>query len=85
MVVSVTPVDPREAPLASLSEVVPRLGADELRVLALIASRLDLGRRLYGRLDVATDPRDWAREAGEEAADLLVYRTIAAIARGAAG
>lgn len=52
------------------------LGPDELRVLRAVTERLVLGRRQYGELDLATDPRDWAREAAEEALDLSVYLAI---------
>lgn len=49
------------------------LGDGELMVLSLIAERLAQGRRTYGPLDVIGDGRDWAVEAGLEAADQLVY------------
>ena len=49
------------------------LGPDEGDVLALVAERLAMGRRAYGELHLATDPRDFRREALEEAADGLVY------------
>ncbi len=51
----------------------PDLGADERRVLEVIADRLRMGGRQYGALDIAGDPRDWAAEALEEALDLAVY------------
>ncbi len=50
-------------------------------MLLVLAQRLLAGQRSYGRLDVATDPRNWGREAGEEAADLLAYLAIGLIAR----
>jgi hypothetical protein len=49
------------------------LGHDELLVLSFIAERLEEGRRTHGDLDILRDPRDWAVELGEEAADALVY------------
>jgi hypothetical protein len=49
------------------------LGPDEAEVLALVAERLVTGRRAYGELKPASDRRDFAREALEEAADGLVY------------
>ena len=42
-------------------------------MLRLIAERLLLGRRRYGELNLATDRRDFASEALEEAADMTVY------------
>lgn len=59
------------------------LGTDEFRVLEAIAARLRLGRDVYGALDVDGDPRDWLREASEEALDLAVY-LAAALLRGVA-
>lgn len=55
---------------------VTDLGPDEVRVLRRIAERLRLGRRLYGRLDIAKDGRDWRKEASEEALDQSVYLAI---------
>lgn len=69
-------------PLRGLMITAAALGRDELRVLYAIAERLRMGRDQYGPLDIERDPRDWDHEGGEEAADLLVYRTIAKIARG---
>lgn len=56
-----------------LSTIAARLGTDEIAVLALVAQRLLLGRERYGALRLATDRRDFAREALEEAADGLAY------------
>jgi len=52
------------------------LGEDERRVLVTIAERLRRGRDQYGALTIATDRRDWRREAHEEALDLAVYLSI---------
>jgi hypothetical protein len=49
------------------------LNEDELAVLALVAQGLARGRPVYGRLEVATDQRDFVAEAHAEARDLLVY------------
>ena len=69
----------RERIIASL-EV---LGNDETEVLALVAERLaGPGRRTYGELHPATDRRDFAREALEEAADGLVYVAAALVRSG---
>lgn len=59
--------------LTRLTAVAEQLGADELNVLLLVAERLVKGRKIYGPLQVATDRRDFTREALEEAADLAVY------------
>jgi hypothetical protein len=56
-----------------LAAISNRLGRDELAVLVLVAERLRVGRRRYGALRVDNDPRDFQREALEEAADLAVY------------
>jgi hypothetical protein len=57
------------------------LGEDERRVLVTLATRLRRGREQYGELAIATDRRDWQREAHEEALDLSVYLSIATLAR----
>ncbi len=59
--------------LTRLLASAERLGTDELAVVELVAERLVLGRRQYGALHLATDRRDFEREALEEAADLAVY------------
>lgn len=64
-----------------LSDAATRLGVDEMRVLVAIAARLALGRRQYGDLDIASDTRDWRREALEEQLDWLVYDTIDTLRR----
>lgn len=46
---------------------------DELRVLGVILSRLELGRERYGYLDLSRDRRDWKRERAEEYVDLAIY------------
>lgn len=56
-----------------LMKICADLGADELRVLVLVAERLAAGRRRYGALDIAGDRRDFQLEAIEEVADALVY------------
>jgi len=56
-----------------LVEICAELGADELRVLVLVAERLAKGRARYGALAVERDGRDFRTEALEEAADGLVY------------
>jgi hypothetical protein len=61
------------APREELSAIVEALGDDEVRVLTRIAGRLLRGADIYGRLDVASDQRDFGREAREEIEDFLVY------------
>lgn len=63
-----------------LCETARTLGDDEVRVLALIATRLRTGAKQYGALAIARDQRDWAKEAAEEYLDATVYLAIAAIA-----
>lgn len=57
----------------SLNAIVDTLGGDEVRVLMEIAVRLQRGAQIYGRLDLATDGRDFAKEGHEEIQDYLVY------------
>ena len=47
---------------------------DAIRVLLLIARRLNHGRELYGDMDIRNSPRNFNQEALEEDADGLVYR-----------
>jgi hypothetical protein len=56
-----------------LADVIASLGIDERRVLLVLARRLAMGARVYGRLDVDGDPRDWRGEAADEALDASVY------------
>jgi hypothetical protein len=65
---------------AELLDVVDELGPDERRVLLALARRLLAGQKPYGRLDVATDQRDWREERAEELADALIYGAIAEVA-----
>jgi hypothetical protein len=67
-----------DAARAALDGVVCSLGRDEVRVLARIAERLRVGRRLYGPLYLATDARAFRdKEAREEIEDALVYLACA--------
>lgn len=61
---------------------ISQLDACEVEILALVAERLAMGRRAYGVLRPETDPRDFAREALEEAADGLVYVAAALVRSG---
>lgn len=69
---------PRDRILAALGT----LGPDEAELLALVSERLAMGRRQYGELHPATDPRSFEREALEEAADGLVYVAAALVRAG---
>lgn len=60
------------------TDMVRRLGlcsSDELRILARILERIELGRQRYGALDLSL-PRPWRRELSEELLDAVVYDTI---------
>jgi hypothetical protein len=71
-------ITPEDAARATLNGVACNLGRDEVRVLTRIAERLQLGRRAYGPLYLATDPRTFrGKEAREELEDALVYLACA--------
>jgi hypothetical protein len=63
-----------------LLETIGELAPEERRVLLVLARRLLVGQRAYGRLDLVRDRRDWHREAAEEAADLAIYSAIGIVA-----
>lgn len=54
-----------------------RLNADETALLVAIAERLTAGRKTYGELQLARDPRNFAGEALEEALDMAIYSAAA--------
>lgn len=58
---------------AALDALLDALEPDALRALHYLAGRLLVGQRLYGTLDLLTDPRDWEVEKRAEIGDLLVY------------
>jgi hypothetical protein len=62
-----------------LTRLASKLAPDELRVLLEVARRLKMGRRVYGKLDLATDRRDFQREAAEELIDAAVYSACLAL------
>ena len=62
--------------LGRLNSLIRQASADELKVLLVVAERLTAGRERYGTLHLATDGRDFAREALEEAADLGLYTAM---------
>jgi len=61
--------DARKALDATLDQLEP----DAVATIAYLADRLLMGQRYYGKIDLATDPRDWVKERREELGDLLVY------------
>lgn len=63
--------------LDELSFVVSQMGPDEVRVMVVLARRLLEGQRAYGRLDLATDRRDFRAERAAEIADMLMYSAFA--------
>ncbi len=75
---------PRETTEERLDEVCAELADDELRAVAYLAERLLMGQRQYGRLDLASDARDWKAERRAEIGDLLVYSAFQALKEGAA-
>lgn len=66
--------------LEELLYVIHSLGRDEQRVLLFLAKRLAVGQRVYGKLNIAEDRRDWRKERAEELADASVYAAISEIA-----
>ncbi|MFI5296757.1 MAG: hypothetical protein ACHREM_01555 [Polyangiales bacterium] len=68
-------------PRAALARLADQLGDDECRVLVYLAERLSEGARVYGRMDLANDRRDFARERAEELADALVYTAMGEVQR----
>ena len=61
---------------ARAKEHIEQLEGDELRVVLAITKRLCIGKRQYGRLDIARDGRNWQREIAEEVLDQAVYTAI---------
>jgi hypothetical protein len=62
--------------LGQVQSALPKCSHDELEAIALVVERVGQGRRQYGPLEMATDNRDWATEALEEAVDGLFYQAI---------
>lgn len=65
---------------ALIAAACEQFNVDELRVVQAIVQRLAIGRQRYGALDLSK-PRDWQREAAEEAADLIIYRAAGELAK----
>lgn len=61
----------------TLADRIARMEPDAQRVVlwivAHVVERLEVGRRRYGDLDLADDPRCFLREAREEWIDGLIY------------
>ena len=75
------PRERRAALRRDLAALAGRLGADELRVLVLLAARTWVGQTRYGCLDVRRDRRDFRGELLEEVADGLFYAAAALLRR----
>ena len=58
---------------AELDAIQGRCCYDELRVLTVLARRLEVGRNRYGYLDLHSDRRDFKRERAEEYVDAAIY------------
>jgi hypothetical protein len=56
-----------------LGQYAAKLGKDELGVLLSVARGLVDGQKVYGQLNLSTDPRNFVKEALEEVRDALVY------------
>ena len=76
-----TPAPAPAAPEPTLAAVLDELGQGELKVIAYLARRLLEGQRTYGRIDLVSDPRDFARERCAEIGDLLVYSAFQVLRR----
>lgn len=61
---------------------VTGLGPDEIRVVRAIVARLRLGQVRYGPLDIASNPKDWRKEASEEFLDGAIYLAMQTIREG---
>lgn len=62
-----------------LASILAQLEPDAARVMLAIAERLRMGRSQYGTLRISQDPRDWTKEAHEEALDMSVYLAISTL------
>ena len=59
--------------IVNIGKASAELAGDELAVLEYVKNRLVEGKRVYGQLEVAKDPRKWDQELAQELADALVY------------
>lgn len=58
-------------------ECISKLSRDEIRVLHVIAERLLVGMKSYGKLNLCRDKRNWCKESLEEMLDGAVYFSCA--------
>lgn len=65
----------REQLICRLFTAAGELGQDELLVLATIAERAVGGAEVYGPIALATDRRNFRKEAAEELVDACFYST----------
>jgi hypothetical protein len=65
----------------AIDEALDKLEPDAVLAVAWLADRLLMGQRYYGKIDIATDPRDWVTERRDEIGDLLVYSAFEELKR----
>lgn len=70
--------DRRRGVLSSLERRLGACSLDELRVLDVVLTRMEMGRDQYGPLDLAV-VRDWELEEAHEHVDGMFYRACAII------
>lgn len=63
----------RAAGRKELDTLLEKLGPDEVMILVRVARRLEFGRIRYGDMKLASDKRNFMKEAMEELLDWLVY------------
>jgi hypothetical protein len=71
----------REAWARWIASQLVACSLDELRVIGVRVARLARARSKYGPLNLASDPRDFRREAAEENVDRAFYLDCLLIAR----
>ena len=72
---------PEPSAAHQLQDRILALEPNARAVVEAIVARLELGHRQYGPLDLATDTRDWRREAWEEALDAAAYLAMGLVSR----
>ncbi len=65
----------------AMVDALAKADPDALLVVNFVAGRMLAGLEKYGRLDLASDRRDFRRELGEELGDLLTYAAMAELRR----
>lgn len=76
-----TPANIFHDQLDEMTTIMVGLEPQAVLVLLDIARRLQAGQAEYGKMDVATDPRDFFAEAAEEALDFAVYAAMERLRR----